>query len=97
MNDPENNSETDNVDTEQYTVPEAGRLDVIVAAIAEVSRSQAKSWLDAGAVRINGVVVTKASTALRGGETLTFVPPEVTPSEVLPENIPLTVVYEDAH
>ena len=106
MNDSENNPEinpeinseidnVDNVDTEQYTVSEAGRLDVIVASIAEVSRSQAKSWLDAGAVRINGLVVSKASTALRGGETLSFVPPEVTPSEVLPENIPLTVVYED--
>jgi 23S rRNA pseudouridine1911/1915/1917 synthase len=106
VNDPESDFETDfasdpasnavsNADPQLYTVSEPGRLDVVVAAIAEVSRSQAKSWLDAGVVRINGVTVTKASTMLRGGEILGFVPPEVAPSEVLPENIPLTILYED--
>jgi 23S rRNA pseudouridine1911/1915/1917 synthase len=72
-----------------------GRLDLVVAQLAGVSRALAKTWLEAGAVKVAGVVVTKPSHGLRGSETIQIAPPEPPPSEVLPEDIPLTVLFED--
>jgi 23S rRNA pseudouridine1911/1915/1917 synthase len=74
-----------------------GRLDLVVSQLAGVSRALAKTWLEAGAVKVAGVVVTKASHTLRGSEAISIAPPEIPPSEVLPEDIPLTVLFEDEY
>ena len=74
-----------------------GRLDVAVSKLAGVSRALARTWLEAGTVKLNGVTTSKGSTALRGGETLEIHPPPPLPTDILPENIPLTVVFEDEH
>jgi 23S rRNA pseudouridine1911/1915/1917 synthase len=76
---------------------ESGRLDATLARLAGVSRAQVQDWLEAGAVRVNGVQVTKSSHSLKGGETLEWTPLDVPTLEVLPENVPLTVLYEDEH
>jgi 23S rRNA pseudouridine1911/1915/1917 synthase len=73
----------------------AGRLDLVVSKLAGVSRALARTWLEAGAVKVAGVIVTKPSHALRGSEVLEIVPLEPPASEVLPEDIPLSVLYED--
>jgi 23S rRNA pseudouridine1911/1915/1917 synthase len=77
------------------TATEAGRLDVMLSKAAGISRALARTWLEGGAVHVNGVNVLKASSPLRGGERLEWTPPPPLPSEILPENIPLTVLYED--
>ncbi len=73
----------------------AMRLDAFVAgALPDVSRSQLKKLIDNGAITLDGAT-TKASTKLKGGETVQIVLPEPAPLETLPEDIPLQILYED--
>jgi 23S rRNA pseudouridine1911/1915/1917 synthase len=76
---------------------EIGRLDVVAAKIAGVSRALMQTWVQSGAVLVNGKPVIKGSHYLKGGESLEIQPVPEAPSDVLPENIPLTVLYEDDH
>jgi 23S rRNA pseudouridine1911/1915/1917 synthase len=85
----------DDTPSRTETAPESGRLDVTLSKLAGVSRALARVWLEGGAVRVNGKEVTKGSLNLKGGETLEWTPPPPLPSEILPEEIPLTVLYED--
>lgn len=72
------------------------RLDKHIAdELDEVSRSQVQLWLKDGHVRVNGAAA-KANYKLAGGERVTIVLPEPEDGDVLPEAIPLDVVYEDA-
>lgn len=75
----------------------AGRIDLAVSRLAGVSRALARSWLEAGAVSVSGRVVTRPSFELKGTELLEIVPPEPPASEVLPEDIALSVLYEDEY
>jgi 23S rRNA pseudouridine1911/1915/1917 synthase len=72
-----------------------GRLDQAVASAAGISRAQAQAWLETGAVQVDGKAVSKASLKLRGGEALTILAPPEPVSHVLPEEVPLTILYED--
>lgn len=72
------------------------RLDRYLAAeCPELSRSQIKHWIEAGEITV-GAKPAKPSLALRGGErvALNIPPPKVT--ELLPQDIPLNILYEDA-
>jgi 23S rRNA pseudouridine1911/1915/1917 synthase len=74
---------------------EAVRLDVFLAASqAVLSRSQAKSWIDAGRVRVDGRP-RKAGFTLSGGEWIVVDPPPPTPARAEPEDLPLRILYED--
>lgn len=82
---------------EEYTVAlaEAGvRLDVFVAAQSSLSRSAAVRLIEEGQITLNGRRADK-KTLLCEGDTVAVSLPEPEPSEVLPEDIPLDVVYED--
>ncbi len=73
------------------------RLDSWLAArIPELSRSRIQKALKDGEVLIGGLPVGKPSRRLRGGESveLRFSPPK--PVEVLAEDIPLDIIYEDS-
>jgi 23S rRNA pseudouridine1911/1915/1917 synthase len=75
------------------------RLDhflVRAAAQAGLSRTRLKSLVDQGDVEVDGKPAT-ASTKLRAGQKVTLVLPE--PIDPVPkaENIPLNIVFEDAH
>jgi 23S rRNA pseudouridine1911/1915/1917 synthase len=72
------------------------RLDAWVAAAGiELSRSQARHLIDAGAVRVGGAV-RKAGYAVRAGDRVDIeVPPPPAP-RAEPEELPLQVLYEDA-
>jgi 23S rRNA pseudouridine1911/1915/1917 synthase len=63
--------------------------------IPELSRSRIQKALKGGEVLVGGLPAGKPSRRVRGGEAveLRFSPPE--PVEVLPEDIPLDIVYED--
>ncbi len=71
------------------------RLDVFLAsAIAEVSRSQLGRHIGQGAVSVNGAA-SVPSRKLRAGDVVVWTPPPVVPTELVAEDIPLTIVHED--
>jgi 23S rRNA pseudouridine1911/1915/1917 synthase len=71
------------------------RLDVFLATSgAARTRSQAKSWIDAGNVRVDGKA-RKAGFALAGGEAIEVRQPAQAPSRPEPEDLPLEILYED--
>ena len=72
------------------------RLDkILAAALPDYSRNRLKSWVEAGAVTVDGKI-TKARYLLRGGESIKVFPQEMPEQFAFgPENIPLDVVYED--
>ncbi len=71
------------------------RLDVVVAALADITRSQARRWIEAGRVTLNGATA-RPSVRVNEGDTLEAEPPEPLPSPLTPEAIPLSVLHEDA-
>lgn len=67
----------------------------IVLHFAQFSRAQVQRWLEIGAITVNDEKV-KAARKLRAGDKIAIVPPDVTPSELIPESIPIDVLYEDS-
>jgi 23S rRNA pseudouridine1911/1915/1917 synthase len=59
-----------------------------------VSRSQLARQIGQGAVTVNGGVATP-SRKMRAGDVVLWTPPPVVETEIGPEAIPLSVVYED--
>ena len=73
------------------------RLDLYLAnQLRDVSRSQAQAWIKAGKVTVDGNPV-KAKHSVAPGETVEVTIPRPPPLDILPESIPLDVVYEDDH
>lgn len=77
--------------------PDRGkRLDAFLhERLPEYSRSRLQSWIRAARVRVNGVAA-KASSPIRGGEEIELEPAQLPPLRAEPENIPLSILYEDA-
>jgi len=78
--------------------PSAGtRLDVfLAAACSDLSRSRIQKLIEQGAVRLGDRPV-KRSHVVRAGEVFSVDVPEPEPAAILPEAIPLSILYEDAH
>ena len=77
------------------TVSEPGRADTLVAAgVGGLTRSAAQKWLEEGRVTLNGTPVKK-NAKLSPGDNLLIIPPEVEDIDLIPQNIPLDIVYED--
>ncbi len=97
-----NSNPVDYIDEEDFLSLEiplemAGeRLDKVLAgSLPDYSRNRLKSWVEAGAVMVDGKV-TKARYLLRGGESIKVFPQEMPEQFAFsPENISLDVVYED--
>ena len=72
------------------------RLDIVLMARHhDFSRSRIKGLIDAGFVKVNGEVVTKAGAKVSESDVLdVFIPPPV-PAVPEPEDIPISVLYED--
>ena len=70
------------------------RADVFAAQVTGLSRSAAARLMEEGHITLEGKTVTK-NTKLCEGDVLSVELPEPEPSEALPENIPLDIVYED--
>ena len=71
------------------------RLDVALARLApELSRSRAQRLLDGGHVLLCGRPA-KAAARLRGGERLDLTVPDLEPSGLLAQDLPLSVLFED--
>ena len=77
------------------TVPESGRADALLAAAVDgLTRSAAQRWMEEGRVMLCGVPVKK-NARLDAGAVLAVTPPQPEEVDVVPQNIPLDVVYED--
>jgi 23S rRNA pseudouridine1911/1915/1917 synthase len=85
----------------EFTVEEPfenKRLDAFLTeAYGEFSRSYIQKLIEDGFVLVDNLQVKKPSKRLKPGQRLTFFVPEPQPVEVLPEDIPFDVVYEDEH
>jgi 23S rRNA pseudouridine1911/1915/1917 synthase len=72
------------------------RLDHFVhARFPELSRSRIQGWIKEGRVLVEGSAA-KASTVLRGGETIEVSPADLPPLKAEPEDLPVEILYEDA-
>ncbi|MEM9346018.1 MAG: RluA family pseudouridine synthase [Planctomycetota bacterium] len=71
------------------------RLDKYVQGrLKGTSRSQVQKLIELGAVTVNGTA-GKASQKLRGGDVVEVVVPPRPADDLVPENIPLDILYED--
>ena len=71
------------------------RLDAYLALVMlDVSRTQIQEWIRDGAVAVNGKV-EKASYKVKGNDAIVATIPAIKDMDVKPENIPLSIVYED--
>ena len=89
--------ETENGQLNIFSVSDADaskRLDVFVGEKSSLSRSAAARLIDEQRVTVNGKSVAK-NLKLSAGDTVEVEIPEAEPSEALPENIPIDVIYED--
>jgi 23S rRNA pseudouridine1911/1915/1917 synthase len=77
------------------TVPESGRADALLAAAVDgLTRSAAQRWMEEGRVTMDGIPVRK-NARLDAGTVLAVTPPQPEEVDVVPQNIPLDIVYED--
>lgn len=82
------------------TPPEAEgeRLDRALAAFApDLTRSRIQSLIADGHVRLGDVPVTTASRRVKTGEHYRLILPPPAPITAQAQDIPLSIVYEDAH
>ncbi|NLI54026.1 MAG: RluA family pseudouridine synthase [Clostridiales bacterium] len=73
----------------------SARLDAFVAAETELSRTQAQRMIREGAILLNGMQA-KPNLIVSPGDCVDVAYPDPVETGVLPEDIPLQVVYEDA-
>lgn len=74
------------------------RLDRVLAdALPEISRSRIKPLIKDGQVTLNGAAVTDPSRRVQRGETYAITLPAVESETLAGEDIPLDILYEDAH
>jgi 23S rRNA pseudouridine1911/1915/1917 synthase len=74
------------------------RLDRFLALrLPALSRTRIKDVVEAGGASIDGRIVTDAGRKLKGGEALVLRLPPAEEAVPLPEDIPLSVAYEDDH
>jgi 23S rRNA pseudouridine1911/1915/1917 synthase len=79
-----------------FNEPESLRLDVYLAQkIDELSRSFIKTLINQEDVSVNGRIVGKAGLKLAVGDKISVKVPPPVASDLIPENIPLDIIFED--
>jgi 23S rRNA pseudouridine1911/1915/1917 synthase len=74
------------------------RLDrALAAAVPTLSRERLKALIRSGAVEAGGKPVRDPAIKVRGEESLRVAVPQAAPAHNEPQDIPLTVVFEDEH
>ena len=75
---------------------ETDRLDkFLVTQFPDQSRSRIQELIKQGGVRVNDAEVTKTGHQLEAGNRVTIAIPEVKPSGLIPEAIPLEIIFEN--
>jgi 23S rRNA pseudouridine1911/1915/1917 synthase len=74
------------------------RLDrALAAAVPTLSRERLKALIRGGAVETLGAALRDPAIKVRGDESLSITVPEPRPAHNEPQDIPLTIVFEDEH
>lgn len=74
------------------------RLDSWISSrIHGVSRARIQSSIRSGLVSVNGRIISKVSHVVKAGDKVDCTISELQPLRAEPEDIPLDIVYEDAH
>jgi 23S rRNA pseudouridine1911/1915/1917 synthase len=74
------------------------RIDKFLAdQLPDISRSQIKRMIEAGNVRLDGLVIEKAGVKAKPGGVLEILVIEENLDGLIPEDIPLAILYEDEH
>lgn len=77
---------------------DGSRLDRLLAAsLDDLSRNRIKPLIKEGLVLLNGAPALNPAQKVRAGEIYEITVPEAVESEPEPENIPLTIEFEDEH
>lgn len=72
------------------------RLDVWLSQhISDLSRSRIQKLIQDGDIVINEQIITQKKTIVKLGDRIEINLPEIKPSSLQPENIPLDILYED--
>jgi 23S rRNA pseudouridine1911/1915/1917 synthase len=85
-------------ETFQAVCPESGqRVDAYLASLRkDLSRAHLQRLIKEGHVLVNGAAV-KPSAKLQAGDAIQVSVPDAPPSQLTPQELPLTVVYQDLH
>lgn len=70
------------------------RIDVFISGCLNITRSSATRLIEGGNVTVNGLICSK-NLKLKADMTVSVILPSPESAEILPENIPLSIVYED--
>jgi 23S rRNA pseudouridine1911/1915/1917 synthase len=80
----------------RFDRPSSERLDKFLTEnLPEFSRSRIQGWISEGLVEVDGRAAKKAGQPLEAGSALTIRIPSPVPAELLPEDIPLDVIFEN--
>lgn len=80
----------------RYSASKESRLDhFLVEALDEFSRSRLQGLLKEGRVKVNGSLAKKNGQKLSKGDTVLVQIPPVQESELIPEDIPLDILFEN--
>lgn len=78
-------------------LPGGERLDKALAQASGLSRERIKALMGEGRIALDGAVATQASLKTAPGTRFAITVPEAAPAEAVAQDIPLTIVFEDAH
>ena len=79
------------------TLTGGGRLDKALAEASGLSRERVKALMGEGRVVLAGKIATQASGKVAEGTPFEIRVPAAVPAEAAPQDIPLTIVFEDEH
>ena len=81
---------------EMTFIADGRRLDVLLSEQSGLTRSRVASLMEEGRVTVDGQVVTKAGLKAKVGQTVVLTIPAPKPAVPEAQDIPLTILYEDA-
>ena len=82
--------------TEMTFIADGRRLDVLLSEQSGLTRSRVATLMEEGHVTVEGQVVTKAGLKAKAGQTVVLTIPAPKPAVPEAQDIPLTILYEDA-
>ena len=82
--------------TEMTFTADGRRLDVLLSEQSGLTRSRVATLMEEGNVTVDGQTVTKAGLKAKTGQTVTLTIPAPKPAVPEAQDIPLTILYEDA-
>lgn len=78
-----------------FVVQSADRIDKTLAAHLNVSRNQVEKLIEKSCVSVNDKIVTKTSQKVYGGDSVSYILPEVEHKEPIEIDFDVDILYED--